>query len=412
MSRENGVDLFEMGPSYLRGVITVESAHLVDAKRLLTVGGFVPKAIPSSQILDISPDDCYREQVDKPLGPIDDALGFLAIDGDPLDAAELFDEESQIRAAPIHAMGQAGHWKFMPGTEPVATDFELRGVPNAESGKWIGVVDSGIVEDTPDWLNNVLFDSPADVESFADDDEASHGTFVTGLIRQLAPQYEVSFTKARSVPPNYFISEDLVEADRFKRIADDQLARSEQFLTTELHVAEAISRLLAREHETVAALNLSLGAYAIDPSKDQVFLTLEKALQAWSDAYPKSPVFAAAGNEEDPGPFWPAALSAVRGVAAADLKGKEVVWDRDGKPVRPPNRPWVSDLAPGTDLVNQGHSNSVYVWSGSSFASAVATATHVGRNAAPKHADVSNLTFVSGKGDPADDVGQWTFTPP
>jgi hypothetical protein len=130
-----------------------------------------------------------------------------------------------------------------------------------------------------------------------------------------------------------------VKADPFNRIADEELALSRQFLTTELHVAEAISRLLAREHETVAALNLSLGAYAVDPTRDQVFLALEKALQAWSDAYPASPVFAAAGNEagneEDPGPFWPATLPSVRGIAAADLKGEEVVWDQQGNLVMP-----------------------------------------------------------------------------
>ncbi len=56
--------------------------------------------------------------------------------------------------------------------------------------------------------------------------------------------------------------------------------------------------------------------------------------------------------------------------------------------------------------MNLGHRNTVYVWSGSSFASAVATAvattTQVGGNAALTHSDVSNLTFVSNP----DNVGQ------
>ena len=407
-------DLLVAGPCYLENVIAVETEQ-GDTTALLQALGFEPTKITSTVILDLSTDPS-PEVEDEPLAVLDEALDFFLINGNPLEAAlALFEED--ITAAPIHAMGQAGHWKYGPGTTPVELPgSHLVDVAPASKDEWVGVVDSGVVATGPNWLyDNLKFDSPFDVETLVHDEEASHGTFVSGLIRQLAPEFKVSTTKARSVPLDYFVAEDKPAGSVSLPdvIADptlDPVLSSVQHLTTELHVAEAIGRLIDRGHKSMPALNLSLGAYECEPTEDIVFLTLIKALDLWFAAYGEAPIYAAAGNELDPRPFWPAALSQVdgriHGVAAANLDGDEVVWDQAGDADTSLSRNWVTDFAPGTDLVSTGRSATEYAWSGSSFASAAATAMFVRGDTAsePVAGKVSGLTFVSKK-----EQGSWTL---
>jgi hypothetical protein len=119
------------------------------------------------------------------------------------------------------------------------------------------------------------------------------------------------------------------------------------------------------------------------------------AMGIWFGEFPNSTVFAAAGNEPYEAPFWPAGLSSyqldptvdpawVRGVAAATENAEQVVWSRAASApgtvaTRPPQRQWVTDLAPGCDLLGlrggmDDSGATIVAWSGSSFATAVTAA--------------------------------------
>jgi len=330
---------------------------------------------------------------------LDNAVDLLSTNVDPLDVATALESaQPPVPAAPVYAMGLAGHWALKPGTEPISSPGETIIGPNARVGDGvIAVVDSGIVDDPqveddlPAWMSpgNVLFDPDLDTETVGlDTDVASHGTFVTSLIRQLAPEYRVAFASAHAVPTGVIVERD------------DGLPVGLDYVTTELHVAEAMVRVMQRPElnaENVAALNLSLGTYSCVPEEDPTMVTTMAAMRLWFETFPSSVVFAAAGNEPYQEPFWPAGLSyyqldatinpdRVRGVAAVNESAEEVVWSRPvgasaaaAVPTRAPPRPWVTDLAPGCDLLGlRGGVDldgaTIVAWSGSSFATAVSAA--------------------------------------
>jgi hypothetical protein len=296
-----------------------------------------------------------------------------------------------INAGPIYATGLAGHWSLKPGTDPIPRPAVTVPEPVGSLGSDIvAVVDSGLAEPLPQgWMSSpehVLYDPILDTETIAQGPNlASHGTFVTSLIRQLAPEQRVAFAKVRPV-----LIEEMFENN-------DILPAGLDYLSTELHVAEAIVRLTQNDElnaENVFALNLSLGAYTCAPDNDPTLITTAAALNLWFAAFPLSTVFAAGGNEIHPAPFWPASMSIypyvgidpdrVRGVGAINGTGAEVVWSQPtgvaATPLAkaPSPRPWVTNVAPGCDLLSLrgGSETDVVAWSGSSFATAVSAAMY------------------------------------
>jgi subtilisin family serine protease len=121
------------------------------------------------------------------------------------------------------------------------------------------------------------------------DTEAGHGTFVTGLVLQVAPTARVHVVKVLDS----------------EGIGDD------------VSVAAGLERL----PEPVQILNLSLGGYTGD---DQPPLALaEKLLELRADG---TVIVAAAGNDGTARPFWPAALKHVIAVGAVEPDGAD--WRR------------------------------------------------------------------------------------
>lgn len=275
-----------------------------------------------------------------------------------------------IAASPIHWLAYQWHIfssRIPPRDDP---DVEVPGVDDAtEEGTVIAVVDSGIVRDAslPPWISSSIIKDPEDVETLGNDDPASHGTFVVGLIRRSAPQYKVSIAKAGG----------LRQAER-----DDEGSRHRHVPnpTTEWHVTDALLRLIGRHGEegSIAVLNLSLGVAAADPAADNALVMLRAALDRFRTAFPKCVIFASAGNSNGTPPNYPAAFQDVRGVAAASDGGGQVVWTEDPAPKVTPADPraWVSDVAPGCDLggISGIQGGPTIRWSGSSFASALAAA--------------------------------------
>jgi hypothetical protein len=129
---------------------------------------------------------------------------------------------------------------------------------------------------------------------------------------------------------------------------------------------------------------LSLGGVACGEN-DPTMVTLSLAIDYWRQHFPRTVVFAAGGNTPAPERIFPAAFNHVRAVAAARVGGVPVAWDPHAasprQPVDIPRRPWITDAAPGVDLVgSSGVSSDPWVkWSGSSFASAVAAACFASR---------------------------------
>ncbi|MGH8914465.1 MAG: S8/S53 family peptidase [Acidimicrobiia bacterium] len=330
-------------------------------------------------------------------GELEDNLELLSTGGNPPAVAVELAEEAEIDASPVYAMGLAGHWKLKPGTDPIPRPGATIPAPTTTQGERIvAVVDSGIVDDPnlddlPDWMSpeHVLYDNPEDTETIGPT-PASHGTFVTSLIRQLAPEHRVAFAAVRPV--------DVADIGA----NGERLPPGISYMSTELHVAEAIVRLTQRselEDGIVDALNLSLGTYTCDPGEDPVLVATTTALRLWFAKFPSSRLFAAGGNEEYNSPFWPAALSryqldpgidraSVGGVGALDQTMRQVVWGQGAAstaavvPRLAPNRLWITDVAPGCDLLGlrggleAGGAPAVVAWSGSSFATAVSAAMY------------------------------------
>lgn len=298
-------------------------------------------------------------------------VGLLNIGDDPHLAAEyLSGLDRPIQSAPIHGVGYEGHAGFMSGDGPGPVSTALTGPDVCESDSMIAVIDSGIVKRDlrPDWMGPSYIDAETTDLETVEKDGASHGTFVSSIIRKLAPGQRIAFAAARP--------------DREGRLTSRHKGAVANPPTDELEVLAAVGRLIRRfgdRPSQIAALNLSLGATECRV-RDGFVLTLHIAIEMWRQTFGyDAPIFAAGGNSTSLVPVYPAAFPWVRAVAAgADQSGKEVVWD-EGSEVAPFPRAWVTDVAPGVKIHGlSGESKDGTVWwSGSSFATAVATAQSV-----------------------------------
>jgi hypothetical protein len=368
-----------LGCFYVAGFVAIQSpditspeaADAVELRAIEILGEESAAQADAAQILSVGTEDLDDETLElltAVWNGIDDRLGLISVgpDLDPLQASEdLIAEDPELIASPIHAMAPANHWLFKPGTDPVAVSGELPN-PGGGQGDVIAVVDTGFAPGGPAWADQPYVEyETIDVEP--PPFQASHGTFIAGLIRRVSPAHQVSVARARSYP-------DLVSNEH-----DDPNVP----LTTELHAFEAVDRLLQRHaQDGVVGLNMSLGTYTCNPNSDALFVSLSTALQNWSTQFPGSQVFAAGGNEPATVPFWPGALPTVRAVGAANRAGNETVWgdDQSELPVTR-SRNWIDDVAAGSELVSLAGfgatiNNDLVSWSGSSFATAVAAALY------------------------------------
>ena len=198
-----------------------------------------------------------------------------------------------------------------------------------------------------------------------------------------------------------------------------------------------MARLILRHADNpgaIQALNLSLGTYTCDPETDLEMVIIRAMSALWLETFGSSDILAAAGNEAYQSaaapmyiPFWPAAFSSgfegrFHAVAAVDRSEQEIVWvDKEPEPVSTQGRPWVTDWAPGADLVNLsgavvddpslGEIPGLVCWSGSSFATGVASAQFaLGISPAkPDFGVADGLTYVEPEGNEVVTVGATSF---
>ncbi|HLF59736.1 MAG TPA: S8 family serine peptidase [Acidimicrobiia bacterium] len=426
---------------YLANYVAVPADQVDDAEATLNAGGITATSVNADSVLEAStdPDEGVPDDIEQVSDLLSESLGFLEVVDDPLQVSMAL-RALDFQASPINVIGFTIHIRFQPGTDPSpVAELELPDVSKVPlDGEFVAVVDSGIappenrVSPDPHWFYGgddfrnlfVLFD-PVDEESVGVGNPASHGTFISGLIRQVAPSKRVTFAAARLVSTNAVITQGEALPPGLTP-------------TTEIHVAEAMARLMIRhadDVENIKALNLSLGSYVCDPATDTDLVTLNAVSKQWLGMFPASQIMAAAGNEDYQGPalgiaageyvpFYPAALAipGIRGVAAVDRAGREIVWV-DKEPVSvTATRSWVDDGAPGADLVNLSGGATLNAdgepipelvcWSGSSFATAVASAQYaLGTPITKDYNSVQGLTFAEANGSEIVTVGGSAFTP-
>jgi len=289
-----------------------------------------------------------------------------------------------LALTPNHVLfGCQGSWHFSPATEPRPAPVPPE--DDDSRGDWgatvIAVVDTGLAADAaslPPLDQGVgpgpdgRFEDPDEDHDGLLDAEAGHGTFVAGVIRLRA-------TGAPIVAARVLDSEGVVD---------------------EVSLAQQIGSLLEVGPEI---LNLSLGGYT---REDQPLLAL-----SWLEEHERRPlIVAAAGNNSQSRPFYPAALSWVVGVGAVDVVVveedltvlEEMEIDPDGKGAEAVEvieeievdeyvavraafsnfGPWVDCCAPGVDIdstyqsgISRSPSDGMLrafsggaTWSGTSFA--------------------------------------------
>lgn len=349
---------------FMKNVVATRADQADQAQEILQADRF-----ENSQLVRLMGKETDRQV----LSQIHELVGVFRVQGDPHQWAGRL-REAGISGSPVHALGSLNHIQFMTGTDPQPAKVKTEPVIAASSpGRVVAAIDTGVTKSLPAWLDSGLEYDAVDIETPSGKNAASHGTFVAGLIRRIAPEHTISMARAR----RWAVKDLEPKLDKSHRDADDP--------STELHVLEAMIRLVNRLRDRrceVAALNLSLGGSCDD--HDPGFVTLSAALDLWRNSFPRAPIFGAGGNTPDTIEVYPGAFEYVRSVAAAKEGGEQVVWDRTSSrsgSVTAPDRPWITDVAPGSDLMGpSGRTKAEWVkWSGSSFATAVATASYVSR---------------------------------
>jgi hypothetical protein len=239
-------------------------------------------------------------------------------------------------------VGPAGH------PQPVEEFPSLPADPELGKGTTVAIIDTGIVDKgrLPEWLRGEVDAAPEDIDSLTDTSPgtlAGHGTFVAGLVRQVAP-------RTRLVVRGPFGPEGLAE---------------------EWAVLQGVRSALEAGADV---LLLPFGTYSIDGEPPELTAPLSTALR---DAGRPVVAVAAAGNDASEVPLWPAALSDVVAVGALGGDGKPAAFSNRGR--------WIDAWAPGEGLVSAYPLESVapaedegpmaYTgaarWSGTSLAAAV-----------------------------------------
>lgn len=238
------------------------------------------------------------------------------------------------------------------------------GDPSAGHDVAVSVVDTGLLAGASawaPWIEGVRPDTSADIEDpdqltinsmkhdmdgFADP-YAGHGTFVSGVIRCVAPASEV-------------VVERILDVSGFAR---------ESRLIQQIHDA------LTRSPDIIS---MSAGCYTRKNIPSLAFQILwEERLSQLGGIV----LVAAAGNQSGTTPFWPAAFPWCVGVGSMSRDGQRRSWFSN-------HGTWVDVYAPGEDIVNayahmkyktivdgdvRDTSAGIVSWSGTSFSTPIVT---------------------------------------
>ncbi len=249
-----------------------------------------------------------------------------------------------LPAGPVVKGGEAG-----PG-KPTASQLPFPDDPSAGKGVIVAVIDTGIA-DGADTVHQTFLAGVVAVDGRFDqldtlspaglDFGAGHGTFVAGVIRQVAPAADVRVYRA-------------LDADG---------------IGSEVDVACAMIR--AALDDGAHIINLSLGQQSF---ADRPPVALAAALEMIPD---EVVIIAAAGNDGDTRPCWPGAFRRVVAVAARSTSGGPAPYSNHGAWIDASTlgsgvvSTFVSGVEePGTSQTDDwtGDPTPIAIWSGTSFA--------------------------------------------
>ena len=292
----------------------------------------------------------------------------------------LSDDDPNLRVAPNHVLRGEPRYKGGPGGEPRLIKPLNLGDDRPDGREpQIAVLDTGVWKawQTQSALKDVVMPDADDIDLLdVDGDgvldaEAGHGTFICGLVAQVAP--------ALRIDPG--------------RVLDPTGIGTDFSIALELLQTKA------------PVINLSLGGYTED---DLAPPALEAVLEHF---WPDRVVVAAAGNNASSRPFWPAAFKHVVAVGALDTTDPDDTKVADFSNYGS----WVDVWAPGVDLAQHVRPGPLAdpdedvtfdqwaAWSGTSFAAPlvaaeVARRTVNGSARAALHGLLGALPVVPGIG--------------
>jgi hypothetical protein len=215
-----------------------------------------------------------------------------------------------LPVAAHHLTAMAGHIKALAGPEPVPAG--PAGRPRG-GGPVVAVLDTGVDgrPRTDGWLAGLA--GPDNVEPTTGGElgvGSGHGTFVAGIVQRVAPSATVR---------------------AYRTLDTDGLGSDARIAAAVVRAAE----------DGAEVLNLSLGTRTVD---DEPPLALEAALELLAERHPDTLVVAAAGNDGDERPCWPAAFPDVVSVAGLRADASPAEWSTRGE--------WVTCSAPAEDVVS------------------------------------------------------------
>jgi subtilisin family serine protease len=263
---------------------------------------------------------------------------------------DLGDRDGEPIAAPVHLLRAAPRWRGGPAdtATPVADAEAPAPADPAATPVTVAVLDTGITAHPwftdRVWWSQVTPDQLEVLDADADglpDQQAGHGTFVTGVLARAAPSARVLVHR-------------LLSADG---------------ICDEVQLIEALDavrrRALAAGHR-IDLVNLSFGCHTYNDRPSALVAAAVTGLGR------QTVLVAAAGNEHTDRPFWPAALKNVIAVGALDATGTHrASFSNSGW--------WVEACAVGQDVrsafpLPDGRAGYAR-WSGTSFAAPVLTGT-------------------------------------
>jgi hypothetical protein len=235
---------------------------------------------------------------------------------------EIVDEARGLPVAAHHVAALAGYIKALGDPVPVAAGRPFQ--PAAPAGCVVAVLDTGVDARprTDGWLAGL-----ADVANIEPEAGTGHGTFVAGIVQQIAPAAGL----------------------RAYRVLDaDGVGSDARVAATMLRAAE----------DGADVLSLSLGTRTVN---DEPPIAFEAALGLLAERHPESLVVAAAGNDGEDRPCWPAAFEDVAAVAGLDADAEPSGWSNHGE--------WVTCSAVAEGIVSTFVADSPWAsWTGTSFA--------------------------------------------
>ncbi|HEY5988190.1 MAG TPA: S8/S53 family peptidase, partial [Streptosporangiaceae bacterium] len=289
----------------------------------------------------------------------------LRLTHDSMESQELADLARALRAQHFSASlaitpMAAGVVKGIGGPNPAPSPgrFEADGGPGSPSN--VAILDTGRAgqQRTDGWLEGVAGDKdpldafpPPHGDGYLDAD-AGHGTFVTGIVQQIAPGARIKHYKA-------------VDSDG---------------IATETAIASEMIRAVIEEGAQI--VNLSLGCHTHDDVPPIAIAAALEIIEEWKQKeHAEVVIVAAAGNYGDKTPCWPAAFPEVVSVAGLTRGLRPAPWSSRGfwvkcstvaqgvrsTYVEGQESPW---LDPSPEYFG---ANSWAAWSGTSFAAAQVT---------------------------------------